>query len=177
MYSLPYGRQSISLDDVQQVVAALTSDWVTQGPAIATFEEAVAAYCDAKYAVAVNSATSALHLACLALGLQKGDWLWTVPNTFVASANCALYCGANVDFVDIDPETFNLSIPALEARPKRKTVCPRCWCLSILPDNPAIWQELQNCPNVMDLKSLKMPPMPLVDNTGDVLLDAVNIPR
>ncbi|HEY9746179.1 MAG TPA: UDP-4-amino-4,6-dideoxy-N-acetyl-beta-L-altrosamine transaminase [Oculatellaceae cyanobacterium] len=116
MYSLPYGRQSISLDDVQQVVAALTSDWVTQGPAIAAFEEAVAAYCDAKYAVAVNSATSALHLACLALGLQKGDWLWTVPNTFVASANCALYCGANVDFVDIDPETFNLSIPALEAK-------------------------------------------------------------
>lgn len=110
---IPYGRQDISPADIDAVVAVLRSDFLTQGPAIERFEQAVADYCGAAQAVAVNSATSALHLACLALGLGPGDWLWTSPNTFVASANCALYCGARVDFVDIDPRTYNLSVAAL----------------------------------------------------------------
>jgi UDP-4-amino-4,6-dideoxy-N-acetyl-beta-L-altrosamine transaminase len=105
---IPYGRQDIIETDIDAVVAVLRSDWLTQGPAVPRFEQAVADYCGASHAVAVNSATSALHLACLALGLGPGDWLWTSPNTFVASANCGLYCGARVDFVDIDPRTYNL---------------------------------------------------------------------
>lgn len=113
---IPYGRQSISRADIEAVVAVLQSDWLTQGPAVARFEEAVARYCGAKYAVAVNSATSALHIACLAAGLERSGLLWTSPNTFVASANCALYCGADVDFVDIDPRTYCLSVPELERR-------------------------------------------------------------
>jgi len=94
----------------------LRSDFLTQGPAVPAFEEAVASYCHAQYGVAVNSATSALHIACLALGLSPGDWLWTSPITFVASANCGLYCGAKVDFVDIDPRTFNLCPIELEKK-------------------------------------------------------------
>lgn len=110
---IPYGRQQISEADIQAVVEVLKSDFLTQGPAVPAFENAVSAYCGAGYAVAVNSATSALHLACLALGVQAGDYVWTSPITFVASANCALYCGAEVDFVDIDPSTFNISMQAL----------------------------------------------------------------
>ena len=102
---IPYGRQDISQADIDAVVEVLRSDFLTQGPMVPRFEEAVAQYCGAQHAVAVNSATSALHIACLALDLGPGDWLWTSPNTFVASANCALYCGAKVDFVDIDPHT------------------------------------------------------------------------
>src|SRR5690606_27099518 len=94
----------------------LQSDALTQGTQIPRVEETVASYCGTRHAVAVNSATSALHIACLALGLGPGDWLWTSPITFVASANCALYCGASVDFVDIDPHTYNLSIEDLERR-------------------------------------------------------------
>ncbi|MCX7628516.1 MAG: UDP-4-amino-4,6-dideoxy-N-acetyl-beta-L-altrosamine transaminase [Methylophilaceae bacterium] len=105
---IPYGRQDISQADIDAVVEVLRSDWLTQGPVIPRFEAVVAEYCQARHAVAVNSATSALHLACLALGLGPGDRLWTSPNTFVASANCARYCGAEVDFVDIDPRTYNL---------------------------------------------------------------------
>lgn len=110
---IPYGRQNISEADIQAVVDVLKSDFLTQGPTVPAFESAVAAYCGADHAVAVNSATSALHLACLALDVGPGDKVWTSPITFVASANCALYCGADVDFVDIDPMTFNLSIDAL----------------------------------------------------------------
>ncbi len=113
---IPYGRQSISEQDIQAVVEVLRSDYLTQGPVVPQFEQAVSNYVQAQYAVAVNNGTSALHIACLALGLSQGDWLWTSPNTFVASANCALYCGANVDFVDIDPHTFNMSVSALEAK-------------------------------------------------------------
>jgi UDP-4-amino-4,6-dideoxy-N-acetyl-beta-L-altrosamine transaminase len=113
MEPIPYGRQEITAEDVAAVTEALNSDWLTQGPAVPRFEHAVAAYCGVGHGVAVNSATSALHIACLALGLQKGDWLWTSPNTFVASANCGLYCGAQVDFVDIDPCTLNMSATAL----------------------------------------------------------------
>jgi UDP-4-amino-4,6-dideoxy-N-acetyl-beta-L-altrosamine transaminase len=111
--AIPYGRQSISEDDIKAVVEVLRSDWLTQGPAVGRFERRVAEYCGAKYAVAVNSATSGLHIACLALGLGRGDRLWTSANTFVASANCGLYCGATVDFVDIDPSTGNMSVEHL----------------------------------------------------------------
>lgn len=113
---IPYGRQDVSQADIDAVVAVLRSDFLTQGPAVPRFEKAVAAHVGARHAVAVNSATSALHIACLALGLGPGDWLWTTPNTFVASANCALYCGARVDFVDIDPRTCNLCPQALEEK-------------------------------------------------------------
>ena len=111
---IPYGRQDISEEDINVVVAVLRSDFLTQGPAVGIFESTVAQYCDAKFAVAVNSATSALHLACLALEVGEGDLVWTSPNTFVASANCALYCGATIDFVDIDPRTYNLSLEVLK---------------------------------------------------------------
>ncbi|OYQ63877.1 UDP-4-amino-4,6-dideoxy-N-acetyl-beta-L-altrosamine transaminase [Pseudanabaena sp. SR411] len=110
---IPYGRQDISQQDIDAVVEVLHSDWLTQGKAINHFEQAVADYCGVKYAIAVSSATAALHIACLAIGLGEQDYLWTSPNTFVASANCGLYCGAKVDFVDIDPFTYNLSIDEL----------------------------------------------------------------
>ena len=113
---IPYGKQDISQEDVDAVVAVLRSDYLTQGPVIPRFEQVVADYVGARYAVAVNSATSALHIACLALDLGPGDWLWTSPNTFVASANCGLYCGAKVDFVDIDPQTYNLSVVELQKK-------------------------------------------------------------
>jgi UDP-4-amino-4,6-dideoxy-N-acetyl-beta-L-altrosamine transaminase len=105
---IPYGRQSISDADIEAVVEVLKSDFLTQGPAVPAFEEAVAAYCGADYGVAVNSATSALHLACMALGVGQGDSVWTSPLTFVASSNAALYCGADVDFVDVDERTYNM---------------------------------------------------------------------
>lgn len=113
---IPYGRQDINEDDIQAVVEVLRSDYLTQGPAVPAFEQALAGYCGARHAVAVNSATSALHVACLALDVGPGDRVWTSPITFVASANCALYCGAEVDFVDIDPHTYNMSPAALEQK-------------------------------------------------------------
>ena len=106
---IPYGRQDITQADVDAVVAVLRSDHLTQGPVVPAFEKAVADYCGVQYSVAVNSATSALHVACLALSVGKGDIVWTTTISFVASANCALYCGATVDFIDIDPRTYNLS--------------------------------------------------------------------
>ncbi len=113
---IPYGRQDINDEDIQAVVDVLKSDYITQGPKVPEFEKTLAAYCGVKYGVAANSATSALHIACLALGLGQGDLLWTSPITFVASANCALYCGAEVDFVDIDSKTYNISVSALKAK-------------------------------------------------------------
>ncbi|WP_458128186.1 UDP-4-amino-4,6-dideoxy-N-acetyl-beta-L-altrosamine transaminase [Pseudomonas sp. Z2-11] len=110
---IPYGRQSLDQADIDAVVAVLQSDWLTQGPAIERFEQAMARRCQAGYAVAVCNATAALHIACLAAGLGPGDRLWTTPNTFLASANCGRYCGAQVDFVDIDPLTWNLDAVAL----------------------------------------------------------------
>jgi len=110
---IPYGRQDISDTDIQAVLDVLRSDFLTQGPTVPAFERAVAAYCDAQHAIAVNSATSALHIACLSLGVGPGDTVWTSPITFVASANCARYCGAEVDFVDIDPRTYNMSTARL----------------------------------------------------------------
>ena len=111
-----YGKQSIDEADIQAVEEVLRSDFLTQGPTIEKFERSVAAYCGVKYTVAVTNATSALHIACLAAGLGKGDILWTSPITFVASANCGLYCGASVDFVDIDEKTYNMSVNALEEK-------------------------------------------------------------
>jgi len=110
---IKYGRQDISEADIQAVVDVLRSDLLTQGPVAPAFEKAVVDYCGAGHAVAVNSATSALHVACLALGVGYGDIVWTSPTTFVASANCALYCGALIDFVDIDPRTYNMSVECL----------------------------------------------------------------
>ena len=110
---IPYGRQDISEADIQVVVDVLRSDYLTQGPAVPAFEKCITDYCGVQHAVAVNSATSALHIACLALGVEMGDVVWTTPITFVASANCALYCGASVDFVDIDPCTYNMSVERL----------------------------------------------------------------
>lgn len=110
---IPYGRQDISQADIEAVVDVLCSDWLTQGPMVFKFEQAVANYVGVQHAFAMNSATSALHVACLALGVGPGDLVWTSPNTFVASANCALYCGAMVDFVDIDPLTYNMSVERL----------------------------------------------------------------
>jgi len=113
---IPYGRQQISEADIEAVVDVLRGDLITQGSRVPQFENAVAELCHARHAVAVSSGTSALHIACLALGLGDGDQFWTVPNTFVATANAARHCGAQVDFVDIDPITWNLSIPALDAK-------------------------------------------------------------
>ena len=116
---IPYGIQEITESDIAEVEKVLRSDFLTQGPAVPKFEEQVAGYCKASYAVAVNSATSALHIACLALGLGPGDCLWTSPNTFVASANCGRYCGADIDFVDIDPKTYNMCADALSEKLQR----------------------------------------------------------
>lgn len=113
---IPYGKQDINRDDINAVIEVLQSDFLTQGPRVPAFEQCVADYTGARYGCAVNSATSALHLACLALGLAPGDELWTTPVTFVASANCALYCGARVNFVDIDPRTYNLCPDKLESQ-------------------------------------------------------------
>ena len=113
---IPYGRQDITQDDINAVLEVLRSDFLTQGPKVPLFEQTVANKVGAKHALAMNSATSALHVACMALGLGQGDWLWTTPITFVASANCGLYCGAQIDFVDIDPLTYNLCPKELEAK-------------------------------------------------------------
>jgi UDP-4-amino-4,6-dideoxy-N-acetyl-beta-L-altrosamine transaminase len=116
---IPYGRQHISQADIDAVIEVLRSDYLTQGPAVPAFEQAVARYCGSAHAIASNSATSSLHTACLALGVGPGDLVWTSPITFVASANCARYCGADVDFVDIDPTTFNMSVTGLEEKLSR----------------------------------------------------------
>ena len=115
---IPYARQDINKEDIDAVKKVLKSDWLTQGPMVERFEKAINNYTNSRYAVAVSSATGALHISCLALGVGPGDWVWTSPNTFVSSANCILYCGAKVDFVDIDPKTYNISISRLEAKLK-----------------------------------------------------------
>ena len=113
---IPYGRQEITEADIDEVNKVLRSDFLTQGPTVPRFEQSVANYCGVSNAIAVNSATSALHIACLALDLSPGDWLWTSPNTFVASANCGRYCGADIDFVDIDPKTYNICVDSLSKK-------------------------------------------------------------
>lgn len=115
-FLISYGKQDINQTDIDAVVEVLNSNFLTQGPVVPVFEKTVASYCGAQYGVAVNSATSALHVACRALGVGKGDVVWTSSITFVASANCALYCGAKVDFIDIDPRTYNLSLECLSEK-------------------------------------------------------------
>lgn len=148
---IPYGRQDITETDIEAVLTVLRSNFLTQGPAVPRFEQSVASLTGARRAVAVNSATSALHVACVALGLERGDRLWTVPNTFVASANCGRYCGADIDFVDIDPRTWNLSVPALEAkllRAKRERQLPKMLVPVHFAGQPtqqeAIWELAQH---------------------------------
>ena len=113
---IPYGKQSIDQADIDAVLNVLQSDWLTQGPKVPAFEAGIASYCKVKHGIAVNSATSALHIACLALGVGENDIVWTSPISFVASSNCALYCGAKIDFVDIDLDTGNMSIKELEQK-------------------------------------------------------------
>lgn len=125
MSVIPYARQSINESDIDSVLEVLRSDWLTQGPIIPKFEQAVAEYCGVRYAVAVSSATAGLHIACQALGLGQGDELWTSPNTFVASANCALYSGADIDFVDIDSGTLNMSSEQLAHKLEAGAVRPK----------------------------------------------------
>lgn len=128
MQYIPYGRHDITEDDIENILKALRSGWLTQGPIIPKFEKELSHISQSKYATAVNSATSALHIACKALSIGQGDIVWTVPNTFVASANCALYCGANIDFVDIDPATSNLSVQLLKEKlihAKRQNELPK----------------------------------------------------
>lgn len=115
---IPYAKQDIIKEDIDAVIEVLNSAWLTQGPVVKKFEDSIISFTGAKYATAVNSATSALHVACLAMNVGPGDLVWTSPNTFVASANCALYCGANIDFVDIDPQTYNMSIESLKKKLK-----------------------------------------------------------
>lgn len=122
---IPYGRQDISEDDIAAVVEVLRSDFLTQGPCVPAFEKRVSGYCGVDHAVAVNSATSALHIACIALGLGPGKLLWTSPITFAASANVGLYCGAEVDFVDIDPVTCNMSVDALRQKLSEAAIAGR----------------------------------------------------
>ena len=111
---IPYSRQNVTLEDIKEVNKVLKSNFLTQGPTVSIFERKIAKIVSAKYGVATNSATSALHVACLALGLNKNDYLWTTAISFVASANCGLYCNAKVKFIDIDSNTFNISIKELE---------------------------------------------------------------
>ncbi len=144
---IPYGRQTLSAEDIAGVVEVLKSDWLTQGPVAATFEDSLAQYCGAAGAVAVNSGTAALHIACLALGLGAGDRLWTSPISFVASANCGRYCGAEVDFVDIDPATANICPRALEAKLRRAAAqkrLPKMLVAVHMAGNPCDMAVLRN---------------------------------
>ena len=124
---IPYSRQSVDKKDIASVVKILKSNFLTQGPKVEEFEKKISNFCRSKYVVASNSATSSLHIACLALNLKSKDIVWTVPNTFVASANCAINCGAEVDFVDIDAMTFNICITSLEKKlvnaKKKVSIC------------------------------------------------------
>lgn len=147
---IPYGRQFIDQADIDAVTQVLQSDFLTQGPAVPAFEQAVAQYVGAAHAVAVNSATSALHIACLALGLTEGDTLWTTPNTFVASANCGCYCGASIDFVDIDPVTLNLSVSKLAQKlaiAKEQHCLPKIVVAVDFAGQPCDWPALRALAN------------------------------
>jgi UDP-4-amino-4,6-dideoxy-N-acetyl-beta-L-altrosamine transaminase len=155
---IPYGRQDVTQADIDAVVAVLRSDFLTQGPAVSLFEQAVASSVGAKRAVAVNSATSALHIACMALGVGSGDLLWTVPNTFVASANCGRYCGADVDFVDIDPFTWNLSVPALReklSRARREGRLPKVLVPVHFAGQPTDQEEIWDLAKIHGFKVLE----------------------
>ena len=143
---IPYGRQEINQEDINSVIEVLKSDFITQGPKVPLFEEHISKYCEAKYVFTVNSATSALHLACLSLGIKKGDNVWTSPISFVASANCALYCGANINFVDIDEVSYNLSVSKLETKlkvAKKNGSLPKLIIVVHLSGQSAEMEEIQ----------------------------------
>ena len=155
---IPYGRQDITKDDILAVCEVLKSNFLTQGPMVPNFENELCKLAQSDYATVVNSATSALHIACLALNLQQGDILWTVPNTFVASANCALYCGANVDFVDIDPTTSNLSIECLKLKlslAKRKDKLPKILIPVHLAGEPCDMAEIKKLSDTYGFKIIE----------------------
>ena len=140
-----YGRQFIDEDDIEAVISTLKSDFLTTGPKVPEFENAVSDRVNSKYAVAVNSATSALHIACMAIGLEKGDILWTSPNTFVASSNCGLYCGASVDFVDIDVNTWNICHTKLKEKleeSKKTNSLPKVLIPVHFAGQPTIQEEI-----------------------------------
>lgn len=122
---ISYGRQTLSDDDLEAVINNLRTDLITQGPVIKDFENAISEYTQARYVTSTSHGTSALHLACLALGLQAADTVWTSPISFVASANCALYCGATIDFVDINASTLNIDIDLLEDKLKTSKTPPK----------------------------------------------------
>ncbi len=176
---IPYGKQNINQADVDAVVQVLQSDFLTQGPQVPLFEKSVAELVGAKYAFAMNSATSALHVACLALGLKKGDVLWTSPITFVASANCALYCEADVDFVDIDPDTYNLSVDALKEKleiAKKNNKLPKIVVPVHLCGQPCDMEKIHALRKNMVLVLLKTHPMQLGVNIKNVILVLTSIP-
>ena len=155
---IPYARQSIDEADVAAVVDVLKSDFLTQGPVVPRFERCVAAYCGAKHAVATANATAALHIACLALGVGPNDLVWTSPNSFVASANCALYCGADVDFVDIDPQTYNMSTAALAEKlavAQRQGRLPKAVIVVDFAGQPAELAELLRLKNEYGFKLIE----------------------
>ena len=142
---IPYGKQDISSDDVDEVIKVLNSDFITQGPQVPKFEKSVSEITSSKYSIAMNSATSALHCACLALDLGNGDWLWTSPITFVASSNCAMYCGAKVDFVDIQSNTYNICPDALERKliaAEKKNLLPKVVVVVHLCGQPADLEKI-----------------------------------
>ncbi|CAH1535364.1 Putative FlmB [Vibrio owensii] len=143
---IPYGKQEISQGDIDAVINVLKSDFLTQGPQVPAFEKALTDYTGVSHALAANSATSALHIACMALGLSEGDWLWTSPVTFVASANCGLYCGAQVDFVDIDPDTYNMCPEALATKLKQAKLENRL---------PKVVVPVHLCGQPCDMKAIK----------------------
>ena len=155
---LPYGRHNITEADIEEVNKVLRSDYITQGDTLTKFEEAINNKVNSKFSIAVNSATSALHLACLALGLSKGDYLWTSPTTFVASANCALYCGARVDFVDIDPQTGLISIENLRKKlliAKEEGKLPKVLVPVHLTGNPCQMFEIFKLSKIYNFKIIE----------------------
>jgi dTDP-4-amino-4,6-dideoxygalactose transaminase len=155
---IPYSHQEISESDISAVEKVLRSDFLTQGKAVTKFEKMVAKKCNAAHAIAVNSATSALHVACLVLGLKLDDRLWTSPNTFVASANCALYCGAKIDFVDIDPKTYNMSIEALTeklAKAKKKGKLPKIVVPVHFAGQPSNMSEIHKLSKIYGFKIIE----------------------
>ena len=145
MGRVPYSRQSINQKDINAVNLVLKSDFLTTGPKIVEFEKKLSTFFGSKYSLAVNSATSALHIACLSLDLKKNDYLWTTPISFVASANCALYCGAKIDFVDIDNDTFNISLDKLEHKLSKtpKTKLPKIIVVVHLSGHPVDMKKIK----------------------------------
>ena len=155
---IPYNKQYIDSDDIDSVIKVLKSPLITQGNQVPKFEKKIAKICSAKFAVAVNSATSALHIACLSIGLKKDDILWTVPNTFVASANCGLYCGAKIDFVDIDNQTYNIDVKKLEGKlkeAKRKNCLPKIVVPVHFAGQPTDQQKIWNLSKIYNFKVIE----------------------